>query len=106
MTDKRLRPREADYSIGVEMVSDIIFEAKKDLLETLQGDYPEGSLVRVIHYGGDYLGHVVGHRADGARIEIKNCKSGKISRRWYRDVEIVVDRVEQLVEPGPEKRKG
>ena len=82
-----MKSREARFSKIVNQEWEGVYTARKRLLAALEGYYPMDSLVRVIHPRGEYLGFVVGHDAKGARVVIKNEITGKISRRFFREVE-------------------
>ena len=84
-----MKIREARFSKIVEEASAAVRAAEWNLLAALQKNYPIDSLVRVVHHRGEYMGFVVGHDIFGNRIVIKNEETGKISRRWFREVESV-----------------
>jgi hypothetical protein len=83
--------REVNFSKNVEKASDAVHAATGDLKMALQRAYPLGEFVRVIHHRGEYTGVVVGHDEHGARVVIENDESGKVSRRWFREVEMEMD---------------
>ena len=83
-----MKIREARFSRNVEKANIVVHEAEAELLRALERSYPRGEAVRVIHYRGEYTGIVVGHDEHGVRVAIKNDVSGKVSRRWYREVEM------------------
>ena len=83
-----MKIREARFSRNVEKANIVVHEAEAGLLRALERSYPRGEAVRVIHCRGEYTGSVVGHDRYGARVAIKNDVSGKVSRRWYREVEM------------------
>ena len=82
-----MKTREARFSKNVKKASFAVHRAREELKAALQRAYPLGDFVRVIHHRGEYTGVVVGHDEHGARVAIKNDVSGKVSRRWYREVE-------------------
>jgi len=82
-----MKIREARFSRNVEKANIVVHEAEAGLLRALERSYPLGEAVRVIHYRGEYTGIVVGHDRYGVRVIIKNEESGKISRRYFREVE-------------------
>ena len=82
-----MKTREARFSKTVEEASVAVRTAESNLLAALQGFYPIGSLVRVVHHRGEYVGIVLSHDIFGRRVVIKNEETGKISRRWFREVE-------------------
>lgn len=86
-----MKAREARFSKNVEKASDAVHTARADLQRALQRAYPLGELVRVIHARGEYTGVVIGHDAYGARVIIENDESGKVSHRYFRDVEMETD---------------
>ena len=79
---------EARYSKKVKDAFDGLYKLEKEISLILKREYPLGSFVRVIHSRGEYFGYVVDHSFYGASIAIRNCKSGKILYRWYREVEL------------------
>ncbi len=88
MSEKR---RVAKFSKNVEKASDAVHEAKSALRKALERAYPLGEYVRVIHYRGEYTGVVIGHDEHGARVVIENDESRKVSRRYFREVEMELD---------------
>jgi hypothetical protein len=86
-----MKAREARFSKNVEKASDAVHAARDDLKRALQRAYPLGEFVRVIHHRGEYTGVVIGHNEHGARVVIENDESGKVSRRYFRDVEMETD---------------
>ena len=83
-----MKAKAVRFSPNAARAEDAVYAAKSDLKKALQRAYPLGDTVRVIHSRGEYTGVVVGHDEYGARVNIKNDQSGKISRRWFREVEI------------------
>lgn len=77
------------YSREVEMAHEALQAARGQLLLALRESYPVGSPVRVVHYRGSFYGAVLGHDAEGSRVVVKNSISGKASKWWAAQVEVL-----------------
>lgn len=77
------------YSREVEEASDAVRTAEAALLASLQKEYPKDSVVRVVHYRGQFFATVLGHDHYGARVYVRNNSTGKTSRWWAARVEVV-----------------
>ncbi len=77
------------YSREVEKAHEAVLAAKEHLLAALRECYPVGSQVRVVHYRGNFIGTVLGHDAEGSRVVVQNSTSGKASKWWAAQVEVI-----------------
>ncbi len=77
------------YSREVEEAHNAVRAAKDQLLAALQMHYPVGSTVRIVHYRGSFDATVLGHDTDGTRVVVQNIASGKASKWWAAQVEVI-----------------
>ncbi|BEP93268.1 hypothetical protein GmRootA79_16520 [Acidovorax sp. A79] len=79
----------AGYSREVEAALNAVRAAESALLATMQAAYPKDSVVRVVHYRGQFFGTVLGHDTTGTRICVRNNHTGKTSKWWAAHVEVL-----------------
>lgn len=76
------------FSRSVARASQAVTEAEESLVEALKKAYPHGEAVYVIHHRGSFSGHVVGWDRRGARVVVKNARTGKEAKWWAAHVQL------------------
>ena len=83
-----LRPRAVNFSQDVKAASKAVDRAVDQLYAELQRAYPLGASVNVVHYRGEFPGTVTGWDSSGARVRVRNSRSGKSFAWWAAQVEL------------------
>lgn len=77
-----------NFSRRVAQASASVKLAEANLLDALKYAYPLGARVEVIHYRGGFFGTVAGWDHGGARVLVKNERSGKSQKWWAAHVQL------------------
>lgn len=77
------------FSQAVGKAHEAVKAAEKALLSTMQKEYPLDAFVRVVHDRGWFHARVTGWDALGTRVQVRNIATGKTSKWWTAQVELV-----------------
>lgn len=80
-----------NFSRKVAQAAESVQIAQKNLMDALIHAYPEGRRVTVIHYRGQFYGHVTGWDHHGSRVCVKNERTQKLSMWWAAHVQLAED---------------